>query len=102
MGASANITAAVFAAYLKCSTKAYLTAHDEKPPDTFVADTRGLISAAYKAGVIGFTGVMPINFLRLVSDPAIDVPTLFVDCGDRILCLRPAVVGEDRSPDRAI
>ena len=40
MDASANITAAVFAAYLKCPTKAYLTAHGENPPDTFVADTR--------------------------------------------------------------
>ena len=49
MGTSANITAAVFAAYLKCPTKAYLTARGEKPPNTFVSDTRGRISAAYKA-----------------------------------------------------
>jgi hypothetical protein len=41
MDTSANITAAVFAAYLKCPTKAYLTAHGENPADTFVADTRG-------------------------------------------------------------
>src|SRR5256885_1820181 len=32
MDTSANITAAVFAAYLKCLTKAYLTAHGENPP----------------------------------------------------------------------
>jgi hypothetical protein len=44
MGTSANITAAVFAAYLKCPTKAYLTAHRENPPDTFVSDTCGRIS----------------------------------------------------------
>jgi hypothetical protein len=33
MEIGANITAAMFAAYLKCRTKAYLTAHREKPPD---------------------------------------------------------------------
>jgi hypothetical protein len=32
MDTSANITAAVFAAYLKCPTKAYLAAHGENPP----------------------------------------------------------------------
>jgi hypothetical protein len=32
MDTSANITATVFAAYLKCPTKAYLTAHGENPP----------------------------------------------------------------------
>jgi predicted RecB family nuclease len=102
MGASAKIIAAVFAAYLKCSTKAYLTAHDEKPPDTFVADTRGRISAAYKAGVIGLTGVMPINFLQLVSDPAIDVPTLFVDCETAsYACDRPLSATTGRRTERS-
>jgi hypothetical protein len=46
MDATISITAAVFAAYLNCPTKAYLTAHREKPPDTFIADTRERISAA--------------------------------------------------------
>ena len=49
MDTSGNITAAVFAAYLKCPTKAYLLVHGEDPPDTFVADTRERISIAYKA-----------------------------------------------------
>jgi len=85
MDASANITAAVFAAYLKCPTKAYLTAHGENPPDTFVADTRGRISAAYKARAsqslrTGLTAVVPIDFLRLAGDPFRDASTLFVDC----------------------
>jgi hypothetical protein len=70
MDTSANITAAVFAAYLKCPTKAYLTAHGEKPPDTFFADTRGRISAAYKGEAMGLTGVVPIDFLRLAGDPS--------------------------------
>src|SRR5271169_6348535 len=80
MDASVNITAAVFAAYLKCPTKAYLTAHGEKPPDTFVADTCGSISAAYKAKVIELTGVAPIDFSQLANEPAIAAGTLFVDC----------------------
>jgi predicted RecB family nuclease len=80
MDASANITAAVFAAYLKCPTKAYLMAHGEKPPDTFVADTCGSISAAYKAKVIELTGVVPIDFSQLANEPAIAGGTLFVDC----------------------
>ena len=49
MHRSVDITAGVFAAYLKCPTKAYLIAHGEDPPDTFVAVTRGCMSAAYKA-----------------------------------------------------
>ena len=85
MDTSANITAAVFAAYLKCPTKAYLTAHGETPPDTFVGDTRGRISVAYKARVsqnprTGLTGVVPIDFLRSATAPIEDAATVFVDC----------------------
>jgi hypothetical protein len=83
MDASANISAAVFAAYLKCSTKAYLTAHGEKAPDTFFADTLGRISAAYKARVsqgprMGSTNVVSFDYLRLTGAPA--RPALLVDC----------------------
>jgi hypothetical protein len=83
MDASANISAAVFAAYLKCSTKAYLTAHGEKAPDTFFADTLGRISAAYKARVsqglrMGSTNVVSFDYLRLTGAPA--GPALLVDC----------------------
>jgi hypothetical protein len=46
---STNITAAVFAAYLKCPTKAYLLAHGEVAADTFVADMRRRISVACEA-----------------------------------------------------
>src|SRR6266404_4786351 len=85
MNTSANITAAVFAAYLKCPTKAYFTAHGDKPPNTFVADTRGRISAAYKARTsrdlgTGLTADVPIDFLRLAGDPVREAATLFVDC----------------------
>jgi predicted RecB family nuclease len=96
MDTSANITAAVFAAYLKCPTKAYLTAHGENPADTFVADTRGRISAAYKARAsqglgTGLTGVVPIDVLRPAGDPAREAATLFVDCETAsYACDRPA------------
>jgi predicted RecB family nuclease len=80
MDTSANITAAIFAAYLKCPTKAYLTAHGERPPDTFVANTHARISAAYKAQAMELTGVVPIDFLRPAGDPAREAATLFVDC----------------------
>lgn len=85
MDPSANITAAVFAAYLKCPTKAYLTAHGENSPGTFVAHTRGRISAAYKARAsqslrTGLTDSVAIDFLRLARDPFRDAGTLFVDC----------------------
>jgi hypothetical protein len=85
MDKSANITATVFTAYLKCPTKAYLIAHGEQPPDTFFADARGRISAAYKVRAnqslrTGSTEAVSIDFLRVVADHTCDVATLFVDC----------------------
>ncbi len=85
MDMNPDITAAVFAAYLRCSTKSYLTAHGEKPPDTFVAETRGRISLAYKTRAnqrfrTGLTGVVPIDFVRLANKPDREATTLFVDC----------------------
>jgi predicted RecB family nuclease len=80
MDASVNITAVVFAAYLKCPTKAYLIAHHEKPPDTFVADTLRRISAAYKAKVIGSSVTLPIDFSQLPAGPAIEATDSFIDC----------------------
>jgi hypothetical protein len=77
---SANITAAVFAAYLKCPTKAYLTANAETPPDTFLDDARGRISAAYKARAsqalgMGLTDVGSVDFLCLSTSPTARRPT---------------------------
>jgi hypothetical protein len=43
-----HITAVSFAAYLKCPTKSYLTAHGEKAPDSLVDEMRRRISVAYK------------------------------------------------------
>lgn len=70
METGANITAAVFAAYLKCRTKAYLTVHGEKPLDPVFAEMRKRISAAYKAiaGQRAHAGpTVPIDFSRLAD-----------------------------------
>lgn len=85
MGTSVRITAAIFAAYLKCPLKAYLMAQGEKSPETFYADIHQRISVAYKARAnatlrIRSPDVLPIDFLQLICDPARDGVTLFVDC----------------------
>ena len=85
MDASTDITAAIFAAYLKCPTKAYLTAHAERAPDTFFTDIRGRISDTYKIRASqnlpkGLPGALPIDFPRLIGNLARNGATLFVDC----------------------
>jgi hypothetical protein len=98
MDASANITAAVFAAHLKCPTKAYLIVHREKPPDNFLADTRRRMSAAYKARVIGSSGTVPVDFSQLAAGLVIEATNSYADCettsyafppseGDRVAAL---------------
>ena len=69
MEPSGRITAAVFSAYLKCPTMAFLTAQGEKPPETLFAETRGRVSAAYKASASknlqpGSPDVIPLDYLR--------------------------------------
>ena len=96
MHGSVHITAAVFAAYLKCPTKAYLIAHGEDPPNALVAVTRGCMSAAYKARAgqslrAGVVGVVPIHFSRLADNTACNATTLFVDCETAsYVCNQPA------------
>ncbi len=83
METGANITAAIFAAYLKCRTKAYLTAHREKPPDPVFTEMCKRVSAAYKAiaGQRAYTGpTVPIDFSRLADGVMDDAGTVFVDC----------------------
>ncbi len=96
MDPSATITAPIFAAYLKCPTKAYLIAHGEQSPETFFTDMRGRISAAYKtkafrSAQMGPTGVVPFDFLQAGGDPVSDVAPLFVDCETAwYVCNHPA------------
>jgi predicted RecB family nuclease len=82
METGANITAAMFAAYLKCHTKAYLTVHGEKPPDRVFAEMRKRVSGAYKALArqappTGST--VPIDFSSLADGVIGDGGTAFVD-----------------------
>jgi predicted RecB family nuclease len=49
MDTSNSITAAVFLAFLKCPTKAYLLAMGEAAPDAFFTDTQVRISSTYKS-----------------------------------------------------
>jgi hypothetical protein len=82
---SLNITAGIFAAYLKCPTKSHLMAQGEQPPDTFVSETCGRISRAYKGRAnqslrMRLTDVAPIDFIRLTDKPGPDAATVFVDC----------------------
>ena len=59
-----NITAAVFAAYLKCQTKGLLIARGEKPPQTFFVGIENNISEVYKAK---FGSGALVNFRDLVK-----------------------------------
>jgi hypothetical protein len=78
------ITAETFAAHLRCHTKSYLSAHAEKPPDKFVAETRGRIAIAYKARANQRLGTrlsgIDIDFLQLAETPAHASTTFLVDC----------------------
>jgi predicted RecB family nuclease len=99
MDSSANITTAVFAAFLKCPTKAYLIAHGETPPDTFVADTLERVSAAYKVRASRGVGgaFVTIDFLRTGGNRAREGAALFVDCETvSFACDRPASARIDR------
>jgi predicted RecB family nuclease len=107
MELSINITAAIFAAYLKCPTKAYLTARGENPPDTFLADTRERISAAYKAKVsqglgMGLNDVGSIDLLWLANDLDRNAANLFVDCETAsYTCDQPALARIGRGGKRS-
>jgi predicted RecB family nuclease len=64
---SNSITAAVFLAFLKCPTKAYLLARHETAPDAFFTDTQARISSIYKSRVtqtlrVGGELIEPLDF----------------------------------------
>jgi predicted RecB family nuclease len=83
MEAGAKITAAVLAAYLKCRTKAYLTAHREESTDSVFADLRKRVSAAYKAaaGQRAYPRLTAaVDFSRLADGIMDGASTMFVDC----------------------
>jgi hypothetical protein len=85
MDAGNPITAAVFSAFIKCPTKAYLLAIGEHAPCTYFADIEARIASLYKAATkrrprVGTEVAEPINFGELwhsLNDPTI---THEIDC----------------------
>src|SRR5215469_841135 len=84
------ITAAGFAAYLRCPTESYLTLQGEKRPDSFFDEIRARIAVAYKARAnqsvrAKLRGAELIEFAQLSQEPANDIATRFVDCECTVL-----------------
>jgi hypothetical protein len=70
MEAGYSITAAVFAAFLRCPTKAYLLTMGEPTPHTFFADIEARISSTYSAAAkkrscIEANAAEPLDFSQL-------------------------------------
>ncbi len=76
METCANITVAAFIAHLRCPTKGYLMARGEKASNSFFADLRTDLSAAYKAKV---GGAASVNFRELVGGLHNAVASTLVD-----------------------
>jgi hypothetical protein len=64
MSSNNIVTATVFAAHLKCPTKALLLARGEKPANTFFAKMNENISMVYKAK---FKDISSVNFCDLTG-----------------------------------
>ena len=80
-----SITAAVFIAFLKCPTKAYLLAIGEPAPATYFTDIEARISSIYKSALtrrmrVGTDGVEPRDFGELWSSRDLEAITHPVDC----------------------
>jgi predicted RecB family nuclease len=76
MESRATITAATFAAYLKCPTKALLSAHGERPSDTFFTDIERDISKAYRTNI---RNIQSISFRDLTRSSRTEQTSIFVD-----------------------
>ena len=85
MSANSTITATVFAAYLRCPTKAYLLARGDRPPHTFFIDMLDRISTAYRTAARERLGASVADFqsvgrLTAAAEPTSDRAAVFVDC----------------------
>src|SRR3954454_18585135 len=85
MSANSTISATVFAAYLRCPTKAYLLAHGERPLGTFFTDMLDRISTAYRTAARERLGASVADFqsvgrLTSAAKPTSDRAVVFVDC----------------------
>jgi hypothetical protein len=96
MESRATVTAATFAAYLKCPTKALLLAHGERPSDTFFADIERDISKAYRTNT---RNILSINFCDLARGSRTKKTATFVDSETAFYAIGPSVAIE--AGDRA-
>jgi hypothetical protein len=85
MDTNNSITAAVFAAFVKCPTKAYLLAIGEPAPGAYFADIEAGISSMYKAAAKrrlrdGTEVTDPLDFRQLWRSPDHATITRDVDC----------------------
>jgi len=85
MDASNQITAAVFSAFLKCSTKAHVLAIGEPAPDSFFADIEARISTMYRTAAtqrlhIGADVIRPLAFSQLQRGIDNVAVTHHIDC----------------------
>src|SRR5208337_2279286 len=102
MDASNPITAAVFSAFLKCSTKAHLLAIGEPAPDSFFANIEARISSMYRTAAerrlrIGANAIKSLAFSQLCRGVDNEAVTQHVDCDTAVYDLSlPAGKSEDR------
>ena len=87
MESRATITAATFAAYLRCPTKAFLSAHGERPSDPFFTDIERDISKAYRTDIKN----IQISFCDLPLSPRTEKSATFVDSETAFYYTGPSV-----------
>ena len=85
MDTSNSITAAIFSAFLKCPTKAYLLAIGEPIPNSFFTDIEARISSRYKSEVtrrlrVGAEVAEPLDFGELWGSRGREAIAHPVDC----------------------
>jgi predicted RecB family nuclease len=95
------ITAATFAAYLKCPTKALLSAHGERPSDTFFTDVERDISKAYRRNI---RNILSISFCDLTRSSRTEKTVTFVDSETAFYTTGPsaAIEAGDRAKRRML
>jgi hypothetical protein len=94
MGANTPITAAVFSAFLKCTTKAHLISIGEPAPNAHFADIEARISSMYKAvakrrSPIGAEVAELLDFREPWRNVDHDAITHYVDCDTAVYDLAP-------------
>src|SRR5262249_52841857 len=104
-GCAYSITAAVFAAFLRCPTKAYLLAIGEPTPQTFFADIEARISSTYSTVTkhqlrVEYNVSQPLDFNQIWRG-VIDSKAMrhYVNCDTAVYDLKPA---RDRLTDHQL